>query len=185
MARTPNRTRYAILGMLAEQSLSGYGIKKIIEETIDHFWQESHGQLYPILHQLAQEGKIIGEEIKTGKRSSTIYKITDKGKQELKNWLKKPVFSAPQRSELTLKLFFGGNTEVATNLEHVKRQQLKMQQRIAQFIALEAELKQQYPNDPNLPYWLITLRNGYLVSKGWLQWCEETIKVLTELENKR
>ena len=41
------KTRYVILGLLLEGSLSGYDIKKIIDTRFSFFWSESYGQLYP------------------------------------------------------------------------------------------------------------------------------------------
>ena len=44
-----NRSKYAVLGMLATGPKSGYDIKQTIETSIGHFWNESYGQIYPIL----------------------------------------------------------------------------------------------------------------------------------------
>lgn len=36
-----HKSRYAVLGMLSLGPMSGYDIKKVIEESINNFWQES------------------------------------------------------------------------------------------------------------------------------------------------
>src|SRR5713101_9932570 len=51
-----NKSRYAILGILSQGPMSGYAIKKFIEASISNFWNESYGQIYPILKQLSEEG---------------------------------------------------------------------------------------------------------------------------------
>ena len=51
-----NRSKYAVLGMLATGPKSGYDIKQTIETSIGHFWNESYGQIYPILKRLTQDG---------------------------------------------------------------------------------------------------------------------------------
>lgn len=38
-----NATEFAILGLLAEGPLSGYDIKKEVEERLSHFWSQSYG----------------------------------------------------------------------------------------------------------------------------------------------
>src|SRR5439155_265174 len=51
-ARRANTSRYAILGVLSRRAMSGYDVKKLIERSIAHFWNESHAQIYPILNPL-------------------------------------------------------------------------------------------------------------------------------------
>lgn len=52
------KTRFVILGLLNEEPLSGYDIKKIIDIRMSFFWQESYGQIYPELAKLRKEGLI-------------------------------------------------------------------------------------------------------------------------------
>ena len=50
------KSKYAILGMLSIEPMSGYDIKKEVEKSISNFWTESYGQIYPVLRNLiAQE----------------------------------------------------------------------------------------------------------------------------------
>ena len=49
---------YAILGFLAQRPMSGYDIKRSVEESVDNFWSESFGQIYPILRRLAEQGMV-------------------------------------------------------------------------------------------------------------------------------
>ncbi len=48
MARE-NKTKYALLGLLNVCPGSGYDIKKLMEQSTSNFWNESYGQIYPIL----------------------------------------------------------------------------------------------------------------------------------------
>jgi len=57
----PNKTRYAVLGMLSMQPSSGYEIKKMMEQSTDHFWREGDSSIYPILKQLLEEGMLTCE----------------------------------------------------------------------------------------------------------------------------
>ncbi|MDH3629255.1 MAG: PadR family transcriptional regulator, partial [Acidobacteriota bacterium] len=47
----PDRSssRYAVLGILTLEPMSGYDIKKFIETSVAHFWRESYGNIYPLL----------------------------------------------------------------------------------------------------------------------------------------
>ena len=54
-----NSTSYVILGGLSvEPNLSGYDMRKGIQNSIGYFWGESYGQIYPALKRLASEGLI-------------------------------------------------------------------------------------------------------------------------------
>jgi DNA-binding PadR family transcriptional regulator len=59
---TQNRTKYAILGILALAPQTGYELKQFIERSLSAFWQESYGQLYPTLKLLVSEGLAIMDE---------------------------------------------------------------------------------------------------------------------------
>ena len=49
------KTRYVLLGLLQEEELSGYEMKKIIDIRMSFFWQESFGQIYPELSKMIEK----------------------------------------------------------------------------------------------------------------------------------
>ena len=177
-----SKSRYAILGALSIEAMSGYDIKNVLGRTIGHFWNEGYGQIYPTLKQLSSAGLVTSQvEASSGKPDRHIYTMTEAGWEELRDWLARPVESEqPGRSELLLKLFFGRHIPAATNLNHVRRHRQMLATLIARYQAIEAELNAE--TDPNQPYWLITLRHGLAVTRASLTWCDETIQHLSELE---
>ena len=48
----------AILGLLKEQPLHGYELKKRLGETLGSLWGISYGSLYPALRRLEHDGSI-------------------------------------------------------------------------------------------------------------------------------
>ena len=71
-----NTSRHAILGVLSLCPMSGYDVKKLIERSIAHFWNESYGQIYPILNRLAAEGFAERRrEKQTGKPDRYVYSL--------------------------------------------------------------------------------------------------------------
>src|SRR5215470_7305675 len=103
-----NKSRYALLGMLGIRPGSGYDIKKFMEQSTSNFWNESYGQIYPLLKQLSEEGLATSHaEKQEGKPERKIYTLTEEGKDELVNWLGTTVEETPERIEILLKLFFG------------------------------------------------------------------------------
>ena len=64
------KSKYAILGMLSIEPMSGYDIKKEIEENISNFWTESYGQIYPVLKSLVAE-KLVTKTVQKERASPT------------------------------------------------------------------------------------------------------------------
>lgn len=72
-----------ILHTLKKKPKSGYGILKELTEKTKGNWTPSKGTIYPLLTKLQEEEFI---KIKTvEKRSKTIFEVTKKGDQELKD----------------------------------------------------------------------------------------------------
>ena len=181
MASRESKTRYAILGALTLEPMSGYQIKELIGRTIGHFWHEGYGQIYPTLKALSTAGLVSSRvEPGNGKPNSHVFTLTDAGWEELRHWLARPVDSHhPGRNELLLKLFFGRHAPAGANLDHLRRHREMLDSLIAQYEAIEDELKGE--DDADQPYWLITLRHGLYVTRASRAWCDETIDQLSQL----
>lgn len=178
-----SKTRYALLGILTLGPQSGYDIKQFIGESIGHFWQESYGQIYPQLKRLVTEGLATVKTLRQeGKPDRNEYTITEKGLDELQQWLKTPPEVQSRRNELLLKLFFGGQVPGPDNIRHVEQVQKQVSYMLEFFTQMAEQLKRENTGHPDLPYWLITLRSGVIYYEGLLRWCEETIATLRELE---
>jgi len=96
MARE-NTSRYAVLGMLTRGPRTGYDIRREIYGSVRHFWSESYGQVYPVLHQLVQDGlATVVVEPGVGRPERRVYRLAETGWAELRRWLVQPV--APSTS---------------------------------------------------------------------------------------
>src|SRR6266511_3270230 len=115
------RSRYAILGMLSIRPMSGYDIKKTVEGSINYFWTESYGQIYPMLKSLVAE-RLVTKTIKkqAGKPDRHVYALTTRGSKALHTWLAGQVMPTFERNELLLKLFFGEEGSIAVNIRHIR-----------------------------------------------------------------
>jgi PadR family transcriptional regulator, regulatory protein AphA len=178
------RSRYAILGMLSICPMSGYDIKKTIEESISNFWSESYGQIYPILRRLVADDLVIKTvEIQSGKPDRHVYELTKIGRQELQRWLGEGVAPKVQRNELLLKLFFGGEVSATTSLKHVEQYREIQLQLLEKYGTLEKEIKSKHAGDPNSAYWLMTLQHGKHVNHALVNWCDQTLVKLNKMVN--
>lgn len=176
-----HKTKYALLGMLSIEPMSGYDIKKTLHTSTNFFWQESDGQIYPALAKLLKEKAItIVPDKSEDLRPRKIYKITAKGMKELQHWLiKEPAPSVP-RNELLLKLFFGANVSVDENRHHI----VEHQRHLARHLEIYKQIAKSLENDPSahLPYWLLTLKFGQQIINAQLEWCEEALKILARIK---
>jgi PadR family transcriptional regulator, regulatory protein AphA len=102
--------RYLILGLLAEQPMTGYDIRKHIKIVLPAVTNASYGTLYPTLHKLLEEGAVQMEEVEqAGRPSKKIYRITQHGQAALADWLKEPPTADIIKREFLLKLYFAKN----------------------------------------------------------------------------
>ena len=85
-----SRTRYAVLGMLTVEPMSGYDLRATIDRTVGHFWHEGYGRLYPTLKELTAEGLVEGRTEPGRGPRRTVHRLTDTGWAELRRWLGTP-----------------------------------------------------------------------------------------------
>lgn len=176
LARTPNRTRLALLGFLSWGPQSGYGLRKVIDGSVSNFWTESYGRIYPMLKELEEEGLATSREKQTpGGRPTKIYAITEAGLRELGDWLCQPPAPINRRNELLLKLFFAARSEFSKHepmVEAFRESKLADLEHLAETRAT-LESVSEPPRD--IRYWLMVLRYGELEAEAHLAWCDEVL----------
>jgi DNA-binding PadR family transcriptional regulator len=179
-----NRTAYVILGMLsiAPQG-SGYELRKAIEENFGSFWGESYGQIYPALKQMAAEGLIVPSgSASAGKKRRQAYALTEAGRNALREWLAMPFQNDPPRNEFMLKLFFGREAAPGVALGHVRELQERNRRMLATLEGIEKMARAHQSQDPNLPYWMLTLGLGLAMTRAAIDWGEAALAELASME---
>jgi len=172
-------SRFAVLGMLTLEPMSGYEIKRRIADSVAHFWAESYGQLYPTLAALASEGLVERRtESQAGRPERHVYSITGAGREALQDWLTAPPQRQRPRNELLLKLFFARSAPPEVALAHLEGMLRHSEHEVAQFGAIERELRKAPADDPDARFWLISLRYGLLRSQATVDWAAESIATL-------
>jgi DNA-binding PadR family transcriptional regulator len=162
--------------------MSGYDIKKFIEQTINYFWRESFGQIYPALKQLASEGLVSAEEeASTDGPNRIVYSITQAGRRDLQAWLREPHESEVPRVELLLKLFFGPQVSPDVNLEHIARERDQVAESLATLEEIAAWLQRERGSTLGFPYYMLTVRQGILSYEAKLAWCDEAERTIRAL----
>ncbi len=115
-----NKMIYVILGFLNHEDLTGYEIKRKIDNSLKYFWCTGFGQIYPSLNMLERDGCITRKiDTKGQKRERIKYSIINVGREKLSEWLSKPIENEIVKYEILLKLFFGNLLDVEKNIENI------------------------------------------------------------------
>lgn len=106
MAGRPNITTYAILGLLAMRDWAAYELTKEMQRSLRYFWPRAESAVYVELKKLEQSGHASSRVEHRGRRTTTIYSITAKGRKKLRRWLDQdPRRGVQLESEGLLRIF--------------------------------------------------------------------------------
>ena len=169
------QTDYVILGLLAEQPLSGYQIKKLVDIRFKFFWSESFGQIFPALKSLAAAG--LAEECAqehTGGHVAKTYRITPAGREALVAWLGQPVEKESLRLEILLKTYFSNYAAPDVMLTHLVSFEESHTQQLQILGMFQQELERIPDEDENHREVLRVIDFGQKVNTAYLDWCRET-----------
>ena len=147
----------AILGLLKEQPLHGYELKKRLGETLGSLWGISYGSLYPALRRLEHDGSIEGVEAdavaapmpdtgsldgdlaaarrrrpaKASRRTRKAYRLTERGDARLSQLLLDDDTAGDDERTFALKLAFCRNLDAEARLELLTRRRSALADRLA------------------------------------------------------
>lgn len=181
MARE-STTKYIILGLLNHEPLTGYDIRKAVEYSIQNFWSEiSYGQIYPTLKQLDKNGLVTKEvEVQENRPLRKVYSITPKGQEELQAWLEIPAEREVMKLEVLLKLFFGAQTTLETNIQTIQKFRSDKENYLKHLNMLKANLQEHLEEKEDHFFFLLTLLFGEYLTQAQLQWVDEVLRMLQE-----
>lgn len=97
----------AILGLLKEQPMHGYELRKQLSQKLGFFWTVSFGSLYPTLKRLEQRGVVkmhaYGDK---PSRKRQVYAITERGEREFLELLAESAVTRWEEDKFPLRLAF-------------------------------------------------------------------------------
>jgi len=181
MARA-SQTETAVLGALSVMPMTGYALREAIQEVLGHFWSESFGQIYPALAELEQRGDV--RRAGSGRTGASTFAITPAGEARLKELLGEPVQEVPPRNGLMLRLFFGRQLGPQACRSLVLGARAEAERRLAQFEAIRREPPEE-ETAQDRPYWLLTVSAGEHSARAAIDWADEALAALDELERPR
>ena len=100
--------KYAILGLLNRQKMTGYDISRACDTSLFEFWNAKHSQIYPELKSLTEAGLVEYEiEIAGNVLQKKLYSITPAGREAFHTWeLTRHKPRGVPKDEFRLQLFF-------------------------------------------------------------------------------
>lgn len=116
--------KYTLLAFLNYGPMTGYELKKHMDNSTQFFWYAALSQIYPALKAMENEGLVESEvEPQEGRPDKKIYAIAKAGRTALLDWLTEPMDELlPMKRPALLKLFFSGVLDKETILDHLRRQ---------------------------------------------------------------
>jgi DNA-binding PadR family transcriptional regulator len=153
---TGNVLELAILGLLKEQPLHGYELKKRLGETLGSLWGISYGSLYPALRRLERDGaiEIVAPEVtsvsipstgslagdlaaararrpaKAPRRVRKAYRLTDRGERRLSELLLDDDSAGDDERAFAIRLAFCRHLEPDARLALLERRRAALADRL-------------------------------------------------------
>ncbi|MBS4193743.1 PadR family transcriptional regulator [Lederbergia citri] len=180
--------RFGILGLLSEWEASGYDIKKEFDDLMSIFWHSHLSQIYPELNKLEKEKLINSKYIaQEGKPDKKIYTITEKGKEELMNWLLAPIEAPKLKDAFLMETFFMDNIPVDEVLFKLNMYKKERTQRLEKMKKIMSErlksIKERNVMKARILMSSVVLKRGYEQELQYIKWCEETIQLVKSCSN--
>lgn len=172
----------ALLGLLSEGDKHAYHIEKDVQERDMRYWTDlSMSSIYKLLNRLEGEGLVEAhKEISDENRVRKIYTLTDEGmatlKEKLIEMLREPEHVKWRIDIATSNLSLLG---IKTAIDYLELYKTELEKLIGRYHDLEKYLK----NINCKPYTLALAKRPIHLLKGDLQWVQEFIEELGDMDN--
>ncbi|MCR5235310.1 MAG: PadR family transcriptional regulator [Lachnospiraceae bacterium] len=180
--------KHGILGLLNYGDMTGYEIRTVFRDSLNHFWHAQTSQIYRELQVLEQKGWITVTHVEqNGKPDKNVLSITGTGREELKSWLDDETTVNPVRSAMLMKVFFRGECSIYENIEYFKR----LSKRETVFPTgseaageVSGEYKKMIDDPLKALYWKFTIDFGVMYDRMLKEWCDNCIHELEDLKDE-
>lgn len=172
----PTVLDFAILGLIQDNSLSGYAIRKMFEETALGSYSSSPGTIYPALKRLQKGGLV--EKISQIDSAKSSFKITQQGLLILKSWFLKPIEKVDVEKKINELLLRFGFMESLIDKQQRIHFLISFQEELIKYIS---ELETYYKSEGfKMPlHGKLAFQYGIESNKTTLKWCKKSILQLT------
>ena len=172
---------YTLLGFLSYGPLTGYDLKKYMDDSTQFFWHAKLSQIYPTLKRLAEEELVEAVVVpQEGRPDKKVYFITEAGRAALLDWLAEPLNELwPKKEPALLKLFFSGALDKETVLAQLRCQLALHHAQLAHYQKETAAYIEQVIAETGLSregvMWELARQFGEEYERTWIRWLEQAI----------
>lgn len=110
-----------LLGFLMQGPQTGYDIKKMMDQSTNHFFNTSDGSIYPAFQKLVKQKLVVKEEKLEKGRAKNIYTITPEGRTVFRNWLCEDLPAGKFKQEALLRTFFFSHLSRDEQIDKIER----------------------------------------------------------------
>jgi len=171
---------YAILGFLNYHPYTGYDLKKIFDNSVQHFWVADQSQIYRTLIHLTEGGFASMDKVAQADRPDRkVYSITAAGQAAFSNWLANPAVMGEARSAPLVQVFFAAKLSDEEILAKFEGFAAIMRVMLAQYETVPGKIgpyQQEIDSPRNHFFWMLTLENGIRTMQANLEWAESVIE---------
>lgn len=172
--------KYAILGLLNQESMSGYELMKKFESTLCEFWSAKHSQIYPELKKLTDEGCITYVEgVSANGIDKKSYSITKEGKADFDVWMRSETkMKATPKDVSRLKIFFANTLNEEERFAFLEDQKEQHVRRL-KHLEHNKEAFENIPDqsDDSFGDYLV-LMGAIMREKTTIEWLEKCIELM-------
>jgi DNA-binding PadR family transcriptional regulator len=172
---------FAILGLIHQEPLTGYGIRKQFETTALGNYSSSPGAIYPALDRLQKSDLVIKSKLPNQKKEK--FNCTPKGLKTLKEWLLQPVELtdvAKKTDELLLKFAFMHKLlDKNQVLEYLESFHLQLKLYLGELKSFHDKEGAHLPLHGRLAF-----EHGLVSYAATLKWCKSTITTIRNHQKK-
>lgn len=171
-------TRHFILGLLVNQPMSGYDIKRLFGRFRWLVGRSSFGNIYPALHSLLEEGLVTVDVIASPDRPPRkVYHINERGLQALEAWNREPVEQDVSLKTFVMRLLLSGNLDREELMAYLEQRRADVAE---QRDALQELADPTHDGDLGRT---LALEYGLALSGKEIDWLERTLEQLGTREH--
>jgi len=173
---------YALLGFLNYLPMTGYDLKKILDDSVNFFWSAHTSQIYRELKTLEQEGHIVSTIKPSDKGPNRReYRITESGTSHLRNWLAEGHMDENMRNEFMVWMLFSSQLDSDALYLQIKRKLAEYQKEYQMLQGVEGEIHKyvtMFGQENEEFYWEMVLKRGFYDVEAKIRWAEEVLNNL-------
>jgi DNA-binding PadR family transcriptional regulator len=174
--KAPSVLELAILGLLKEQPMHGYELRKQLSQKLGFFWTVSFGSLYPTLKKLERRGVVeVTGSGEVASRRRLVYSITPRGEDEFLELLAESAGSTWEEEKFPLRLAFFRYLKPETRIRLLERRKLYLEDKLDFGRASLRRSLERKGGARTDSYTLSLMRHGLDTTERDIAWLDELI----------